>query len=159
RRAWAAAESVIAEACSSRSDRKAVRSAVSPGGTTTPITVRSGARFRNAMPNPAARSIGNTNTQKTASGSRKNSRYRTRVSCTRGRSDQRRASLIAPLPSGERDEHILQRSRMGSQLGQLDTLPSKLLQQRGHGPMQLVHREPVRPVPPVGLANSFQTSQ
>ena len=85
------------------------------------------------MPSPAASSTGKMNTQKTASGSRKNSRYRTRVSCTRGCSDQRRLSLFTKMPTSQRYEYVLESCRVGPQLGQLGALAPKLTQKRGHG--------------------------
>src|SRR6476661_3367103 len=69
------------------------------------------------MPSPAARRIGKMNVQKTASGSRMNSRKRTSVSCTiELRMNPRSVrdnvdSLIAQVPSGQRDEHVFQRHR------------------------------------------------
>jgi len=102
---------------------------------TTPTCTLSGPRCLNAIPNPAASRIGKTKVQKTASGSRMNSRKRTRVSCTielfmkprrrSGFSSVRAISsvigngirsLIAQSPSRKRHEHILESRRCRSRL-------------------------------------------
>src|SRR5437868_14886348 len=77
------------------------------------------------MPSPAARRIGKTKVQKTASGSRMNSRKRTRVSwAIELRLNPRWArdtvgfgSLIAQMPAGQHHEDILECSRGLSRLG------------------------------------------
>src|SRR5688500_852117 len=104
---------------------------------TTATLMRSGARLRKAIPSPAASSTGKMKTQKTASGSRKNSRYRTRVSCTRGCLDQRRVSVIAKVSASERHKDVFQGGGVSAQLGQLGTLSPQLAQEGRHGQMKL----------------------
>src|SRR5205814_9773624 len=77
-------------------------------------TVAAG-RFRNAMPSPIASSTGNTSNQNNASGSRRNSRKRVRVS---SRIDENRsdALLLTQVASGKRDENVFQCRRVSLQL-------------------------------------------
>ena len=108
------------------------------------------------MPRPAARRIGNTNTQNSASGSRMNSRNRTRVSCTSGWSANEVArgdffsaspartsgmvlSLIAQMPSRQCDEDVLQSRRVRAQLGERNILARQFSEQGGHGGVKLGH--------------------
>src|ERR1051325_10879127 len=96
----------------------------------------SGGLLRKARPNPNARRIGKPSDQKIASGSRMNSLTRTAVSCQSD--DARRPSLIAQLPSGQRDEHVLQCRRVGSQLGELEAMRRDEHEQCGNDAVQLL---------------------
>src|SRR5687768_14641909 len=105
--------------------------------------------LRNAMPRPAVSRIGKKIAQKMASGSRTNSRIRTSVSwmsgCpsrvgTRARTwsaPLADVSFIAQVTSREEHEDVLQRGRMGTELGQRDTLAPDLLEQRGQHALQV----------------------
>jgi len=46
-------------------------------------------------------------------------------------------SLIAQVPSRQRQEHVLQAGRVGAQLGEWNTLPRELLEQSGNRAVQL----------------------
>src|SRR5580704_19579060 len=108
------------------------------------------------MPSPAARRIGNTNTQNRASGSRRNSRKRTRVSCTSGWSANEFArgdffsatpartsgivlSLISQMASRQSNKDVLQCGRVSSQLGEWNILARQFGEQCGDGSMKLGH--------------------
>src|SRR5688572_24127559 len=111
------------------------------------------------MPRPAVSRRGNTKTQKTASGSRKNSRYRTKVSWTSECSVQRRRLFVTELPSGQSNEDVLERSRVGTQLGKLRTLPPQLPEEERHRAVQFGHLKPVAPVAPGGGADAIQRGE
>src|SRR5258708_13958075 len=102
------------------------------------------------MPNPAARRMGNTNTQNKASGSRMNSRNRTRVNCTSGwsasefprgyffsairaRTSGMVLSLITQMASRQCDKDVLQCGGVSSKLGERNILPSQFSEQGGDG--------------------------
>src|SRR5688572_8771507 len=78
-----------------------------------PTSTSLSARDGNAIASASDTTIGKTKVQKTASGSRMNSRKRASVNCTIG--DEMR-SLIAQMPSSQRHEHVLERSVMGDHL-------------------------------------------
>src|ERR1051325_7121025 len=99
---------------------------------TTATCATSGGRERNAIPSPMASRIGNPNDQKSASGSRRNSLNRTEVSC-------QSESVITQLPAGESDEHIFERRRVRSQLGELETASGEEREQRWNNPVELAH--------------------
>src|SRR4051794_37739845 len=111
-----------------------------PGDCTTPTCTISAGLFRKAMPSPIARRIGKAKVQKTASGSRRNSRKRTMVSsrsdeCTFGDSG------FTKLPSGEVYEHVFERGRVGRQLRELELSFGEGREQGGDGAMQLADTE------------------
>src|SRR5579862_3289570 len=87
------------------------------GGSTTATVTESIGRLLKASPRPAAMRMGKTNTQKSASGSRMNSRNLTNVSCASCECRHSRArrppegSVIAQVPSRKRHEHVLERRR------------------------------------------------
>src|ERR1051326_7250722 len=87
------------------------------GPSATPTRILSGAFSRNASPRAIVRRIGNANTQKIASGSRRNSRMRMSVSSTSG--GWVRGSGIAALPPRHRHEQILERRRVRRERDQL----------------------------------------
>src|SRR5438128_2630106 len=98
-----------------------------------------GPRFLNAMPSANASSTGNANTQKTASGSRRNSR--TRQSVSSRIAEYFAASLIAQMPPGERDEHVLERRAVRGQLGQDRAALAQQRHERRHGFVRARHGE------------------
>ena len=130
-------------------------------GVTVAISSTSAGRLRNAMPSPAARRMGNTKTQKRASGSRMNSRNRTIVSCTSGWSGERLPrggfalgcasadigngccfahvvrSLIAQMASRQGDEDVLQRCGVRAQFGERNILPRQFGEQCGNSEVQV----------------------
>src|SRR5258707_13675077 len=100
--------------------------------------------------------MGNTNTQNRASGSRMNSKNRTRVSCTSGWSANEfergaffsatRArtsgmvwSLISQMASRQSYKDVLQCGRVSSQFGEWNILPREFREQSGDGSMKLGH--------------------
>src|SRR5207253_4887810 len=86
------------------------------GPLTTPTRTRSGALSRKAKPRARARRSGNPKTQKIASVSRRNSFVRALVSST---SAGRTLLGITELPSGQRNEEILERRRVRRQRDEL----------------------------------------
>src|SRR5450759_823127 len=96
--------------------------------------------FRNAMPRPIANNTGKANVQKTASGSRKNSRSRT-VDSSRNEECCLIGGwlVIAKLASGERDEYVLERRGMRRELRQLHSSFREGREKRRHGAVKLRH--------------------
>src|SRR5580765_6309764 len=97
-----------------------------------PTTAGGSDRDRNARPRAHVIRIGNTKTQKTASGSRTNSRSRTSVSSTSG---GRGRLLVTQVPSGERDKDVLERRAVGGQRGEHGAARVERRDQRGHREM------------------------
>ena len=103
------------------------------------------------MPSPLVSRIGKKIAQKTASGSRDefpdtNERElhervpedSERPPNPRGKAAPTDASLvIAQMPSGQRDEDVLERGRMGPQLGERQALAGQLREERRYRAMQL----------------------
>src|SRR4051812_6232419 len=113
--------------------RKASSATGAPGrSAATAMCTTSAGRFRNAMPSPTDSRMGKASDQKSASGSRTNSRNRVSVSC-------RSESRIAQMAAGERYEHVLQRRRVRGQLGELTLIALEEPEQRGNRAAQL-HR-------------------
>src|SRR5688572_13582945 len=149
RRARAAAESSIRAGSSSGLP---VSRAIAPAAPGAPASIATldgdSGRLRKAIPSPAVIRTGKRKAQKIASGSRTNSRIRTRTSRTSGRSvNGRGGSAIAQGPAGQVDEHILERGRVGSELGQGETAGSEQRQQRRHGAMGLGRLEQIAVLP------------
>src|SRR5882724_647881 len=92
--------------------------ACADGPSSTATGTLSGALSRKAKPRARARMIGKPNTQNTASVSRMNSLVRMEVSSTMAG----RTLGIAQLPSGQRDEQILQRRGVRGERDQLRAL-------------------------------------
>src|SRR6478609_7244907 len=110
------------------------------------------------MPSPIASRMGKANVQKTASGSRRNSRSRTLVS---SRNEEctltvRRPSVAAPssprwrstfvsgfteLPSGEMDENVFERGRVRGELGKLELSFGERREQCGNRAVELTYLE------------------
>src|SRR5688572_13970273 len=90
------------------------RSDSADGPGCTPTSTSRSARDGKAMASASDMTIGNTNAQNTASGSRMNSRNRASVSWT---SAAEVRSLIAEVPSRQRHEHVLQRPMVSDHLG------------------------------------------
>src|SRR5216117_1599300 len=109
--------------------------ALSPGPPATPTCNFPGPVFRKASPSANASTMGKPNTQKTASGSRLNSRMRESASWYIG------CSRITELPSGERDEHVVERGVMRGEQRQLHAARFEQREQRGEGAVQLYDRE------------------
>src|ERR1039458_4428761 len=152
------ASSAAAADNSSTSSNFSCRSDLASSGVTAAILSTSGGRLRNASPRPAARRIGKMNTQNIASGSRQNSRNRTRVSCASGWSDHR-VLLIAQVPSRQNDEDVLQAGGMRAQFGERNALPVEFVQQRGHGPVQFGHLHPYAAVLRADLAHTLDPAE
>src|SRR5580698_2303081 len=128
------------------------------------------------MPSPAARRIGNTNTQNRASGSRMNSRNRTRVNCTSGWSTNEDArgdffsatpartsgivlSLIAQMASGQGYEDVLQSGRMSSKLGKRNILAREFGKQRGDRCVKFCHLQEHRAVLRPDFTNALNAAE
>src|SRR4051794_39362844 len=111
-----------------------------PGDCTTPTCTISAGLFRKAMPSPIARRIGKAKVQKTASGSRRNSRRRTMVS---SRSDECTCvdSGFTKLPPGEMYEHVFECGRVRGQLRELELSLGQRGEQGGDCAMQLTDTE------------------
>src|SRR5688572_7621102 len=161
RRARAAAESSISAGSSSGLPvSRAIAS--DAAGASAWIATLDGAsgRLRKAMPSPAVIRTGKRKVQKIASGSRTNSRIRTRTNRTSGRSVNRRgASAIAQGPTGQVDEHILECGRVGSELGQGKTAGSQQRQQRRNGAMGLGRLEEIAVFPAADAERARQLEQ
>src|SRR5687767_11551753 len=161
RRARAAAESSIRAGSSSGLPvSRAIAS--DAAGASAWIATLDGAsgRLRKAMPSPAVIRTGKRKVQKIASGSRTNSRIRTRTNRTSGRSVNRRgASAIAQGPTGQVDEHILECGRVGSELGQGKTAGSQQRQQRRNGAMGLGRLEEIAVFPAADAERARQLEQ
>src|SRR5579884_1589723 len=112
---------------------------------TTATFITSAGLFRNAIPRPPASRMGKTKVQKTASGSRRNSRARTSASCrsalvfTLSRGAVIAVSLIAQMPSGHRHKNVLQRGGVRAELRQRAILQGDRLQNQREGLMKLLH--------------------
>src|ERR1700689_3032992 len=170
------ASSAAAAGSSATSRSSSWRSDCASCGVTVAILSTSAGRLRNAMPRPAASRMGKMNTQNNASGSRMNSRNRTRVSCASGcsvqaagRGDFRAVSpasssgtvtsLIAQVTSRQGDEDVLQGSGMREQLSQRNTLPPQLVEQGGHGAMELGDLHLYAPVLTADIADALDLAQ
>src|SRR4249919_523460 len=130
----------------------------------------SGGRLRNAMPSPLVSRIGKKMAQKTASGSRTNSRTRTSVSCTSGcpripngrrtrggRPLRTDASLvISEMSSGERYEDVLERGRVRPKLGERQALPGQLREKGRYHSMELGCLDPQPTVGGLDVADARQ---
>ena len=108
------------------------------------------------MPSPVVSRIGKKIAQNTASGSRTNSRIanqreldeRVTEDPERPPNPRRKAAstdaslLIAQVPSGQRDEDVLERRGVRPQLGQRQALPRQLREKGRHRSMQLGRLHP-----------------
>ena len=128
------------------------------------------------MPNPAARRTGNTNTQNKASGSRMNSRNRTRVSCTsawsasefaRGsffpatpaRTSEMVWSLISQMAPRQGYEDVLQCRRVSPKLGERNILPRQFGEQRGDGSVKFGHLQEHSAIFRSNFTDAFDAAQ
>src|SRR5688500_13754166 len=152
-RAALSSASAVTAKPESRGRRDTIGSAAPCVTAMTPTCTISAGRLRNAIASPVASRIGKTNDQKIASGSRRNSLSRTLTSCAKARYRTcPPPSAPCPLPSpitelspGERDEDVLERRRVRTQLGESEGAALELSDQRRHRLVQVCHpeREPV----------------
>jgi small GTP-binding protein len=137
----------------------AARRAAATGESSMPTGSGSGGRLRKATPRAIARRTGNRKTQKIASGSRRNSRRRAKVSCTSGEESGPRARQLfmpPPLagasahadrratlerPPGQGDEEILEGRVVRSQATNLEAALRQAGEKGWHDPMDLPHGE------------------
>src|SRR6266568_4942392 len=104
------------------------------------------------MPSPTDNTIGNASDQKSASGSRTNSRKRVSVS-------SRSESRIAEMPAGQGHEHVLQRRGMRAQVGQPEAIALEERQQRRNRETKLFRRQLEGAVVAAGRRHAVEGAQ